>query len=111
MSLSAKPDGTQFGHNGPSEPAAPTSCSRKAKTPRPYLLHKPRGLISQRVQAVGPEHFGVVCVDCAKGSSKYFLADFYGHMRIEPTVVHHTRGDLQAALDRLREARTQHEFR
>lgn len=87
------------------------NSSRKAKTPRPYLLHKPRGLISQRVQAVGPEHFGVVCVDCAKGSSKYFLADFYGHMRIEPTVVHHTRGDLQAALDRLREARTQHEFR
>ena len=79
------------------------NSSRKAKTPRPYLLHKPRGLISQRVQAVGPEHFGVVCVDCAKGSSKYFLADFYGHMRIEPTVVHHTRGDLQAALDRLRE--------
>src|SRR5262245_51432348 len=87
------------------------NSSRKAKTPRPYLLHKPRGLINQRVQAVGPEHFGVVCVDCAKGSSKYFLADFYGRMRIEPTVVHHTRGDLQAALDRLPDARAPTDFR
>jgi hypothetical protein len=31
-----------------------------------YTLHKPRGLFSGRVQAVGPEHFGILCFDCAK---------------------------------------------
>jgi len=41
-------------------------------------LGKPRGVLHPRVQQVGPEHFGIVCFDCAKVRSKYLLADFYG---------------------------------
>ena len=39
---------------------------------------KPRGVLHPRVQQVGPEHFGIVCFDCAKARSKFLLADFYG---------------------------------
>jgi hypothetical protein len=35
-------------------------------------------VLHPRVQQVGPEHFGIVCVDCAKARSKFLLADFYG---------------------------------
>jgi hypothetical protein len=34
------------------------------------------GKIQERVQAVGPEHFGVVAVDCAKRRSKGMLCSF-----------------------------------
>ena len=30
-------------------------------------LQKPGGVLSPRVQAVGPEHFGIVSIDCGKG--------------------------------------------
>ncbi len=48
---------------------------------------KPTGQIQQRVQAVGPEHFGVVSVDCAKRRSKWMLCNFYGKVVIEPTTI------------------------
>src|SRR4029077_19780631 len=47
---------------------------------------KPRGVLHPRVQQVGPEHFGIVCFDCAKVRSKFLLADFYGRILIAPTV-------------------------
>jgi hypothetical protein len=41
---------------------------------------KPRGVLHPRVQQVGPDHFGIVCFDCAKVRSKFLLADFYGRL-------------------------------
>jgi transposase len=57
------------------------------------------------VQTVGPEHFGVVAVDCAKRRSKWLLCNFYGKVLIEPTPVEHTAGGLQAMTQRIAEAR------
>src|SRR3984893_10586734 len=72
------------------------------------VLQKPRGVIHPRVQKVGPEHFGIVSVDCAKARSKWMLCDFYGNVLIPPTVVAHDRGDLDAAIARLRQALATH---
>jgi transposase len=68
------------------------------------LLGKPQGIIQPRVQAVGPERFGIVAVDCAKGRSKWMLCDFYGRVLVPPTPVEHCRAQLQLATVQLREA-------
>jgi hypothetical protein len=78
--------------------------SRKSGKRRPAVLGKPNGVIQPRVQAVGPEHFGIVAIDCAKARSKWMLCDFYGRVLIEPTVVEHQRTALQLATAQVREA-------
>jgi transposase len=85
--------------------------SKKRSRKTPFLLCKPRGKLNDRVQAVGPEHFGVVCIDPAKSCSCYMLADFYGNVLLEPTDLPHTRGNLQAAIDGIRQAQQQHDLR
>ena len=65
---------------------------------QPHALHKPRGVIHPRVQAVGPEHFAFLCVDCAKARSKMMLADFYGRVLMEPTTVEHDRSGFETAM-------------
>jgi transposase len=85
--------------------------ARPARARQGFVLQKPQGQLVPRVQSVGPEHFGIVAVDCAKARSRYFLADFYGRTLLEPTPLPHQRGDLQAAVDRLRQAMRQHELR
>ena len=70
------------------------------------VLHRPRGLFHSRVQQVGPEHFGIVSVDCAKARSKWMLADFYGKVLIPPTVVAHNRVELDATIAQIRQALT-----
>ena len=35
------------------------------------FVQKPSGQLATRVQAVGPEHFGIVSIDCGKTSSCY----------------------------------------
>ena len=82
--------------------------SRKSGTISPAVLGKPKGVIQSRVQAVGPERFGIVAVDCAKARSKWMLCDFYGKVLIPPTVVEHQRTALQLATLQLREAIQQH---
>jgi transposase len=84
---------------------------RKSKTPKPYLLGKPQGLLHTRVQSVGPEHFGVLCVDCGKRGSKYMLANFYGQPLLVPTKVSHMHGAMQAALDHIDQALKQHDLK
>jgi transposase len=69
---------------------------RKSTGTKKRFIGKPTGQIQQRVQVVGPEHFGIVAVDCAKRRSKWMLCDFYGRVVIEPTKVEHDRGSLQA---------------
>lgn len=88
-----------------------TARIRSRKGPRKYLIQKPNGQITQRVQAVGPEHFGILSFDCAKSRSKFMLATFYGTVLIPPQVVPHTRGHLQAALDQFRKAIEEHGLR
>lgn len=75
------------------------------------VIQKARGVIHPRVQLVGPEHFGVVCFDCAKVRSKWMLCDFYGNILIEPTPLTHTRGDFDTAILHLRAALQQHQLR
>lgn len=81
---------------------------RRSRGFRQAVLGKPSGIIQPRVQQAGPEHFGVVAVDCAKARSKWMLADFYGRVLIAPTPVEHQRVQLELAVLQLREAREQH---
>jgi transposase len=74
-------------------------------------VHKAHGVIQPRVQRVGPEHFGIVSVDCAKARFKWMLCDFYGKVLIPPTTVEHNRPDLDLALARLRAVREAHDLR
>jgi transposase len=90
---------------------ATRSHARSNPRRKRFLVHKPHGLLNDRVQRVGPEHFGIVSIDCAKTRSKYMLADFYGNVIIPPTFLPHTRGDLQAALQRIDQALGDHDLR
>jgi transposase len=74
------------------------------RSARPYLIHKPQGTLHPRVQKVGPEHFGIVSVDCAKARSKWMLADFYGQVLVPPTPVEHTQKGIDAMLQSICQA-------
>jgi transposase len=88
-----------------------TSRTRKRPHTRPEIsVGKPKGVIHPRVQLVGPEHFGIVCFDCAKARSKFFLADFYGRVLIPPTIVAHDRPELDAAVAQIRQAFADHQL-
>lgn len=76
---------------------------RKVAGSKKRFIGKPTGQIQQRVQAAGPERFGIVSVDCAKRRSKWMLCNFYGKVLIEPTVVEHTTGGLWAMTQRVTE--------
>lgn len=78
---------------------------------RGVLIAKPNGVLHPRVQQVGPEHFGIVTVDPAKARSTWMLADFYGRVLVEPTVVAHNNGDLKAMVQRVRQAAADHDLR
>ncbi len=84
------------------------SRSRRASNEE---LQNPRGSIHARVQQVGPEHFGIVCVDCAKVRSKWLLADFYGNVLVPPTQVAHNRIELDALTHQVRQACQVHDLR
>ena len=85
---------------------------RRSSARRPAAsVGKPRGVLHPRVQQVGPEHFGIVCFDCAKVRSKFLLADFYGRVLIPPTVVEHTRPALEAAVAQIKQAFALHQIR
>src|SRR5438876_525104 len=87
----------------------PVTRSRKRSSGRrPEVLQKPRGVIHPRVQRVGPEHFGIISVDCAKARSKWMLCDFYGNVLVPPTVVEHNRAALEAAVAQIRQALQTH---
>jgi len=75
---------------------------------RPKTVHKPRGLLHPRVQRVGPEHFGIVSIDCAKARSKWMLTDFYGTLLVPPTELPHTQGHFALAIAQIQEAKARH---
>jgi transposase len=76
----------------------------KAAGSKKRSIGKPAGQIQERVQAVGPEHFGIVAVDCAKRRSKWMLCNFYGKVVIEPTTVEHTAGGFRTMTQLVAEA-------
>lgn len=80
------------------------STKRRSQGFAQAVLGKPSGVIQPRVQQVGPEHFGIVSVDCAKDRSKWMLCDFYGRVVVPPTAVEHRRGDLELAIHAIRKA-------
>jgi transposase len=88
-----------------------TVTRKRRRNRRPDVLQKPRGVIHPRVQKVGPEHFGVVAVDCAKARSKWMLADFYGNVLLSPTIVEHNRAGFDAAVAALRQAVKERDIR
>ncbi|HYW80523.1 MAG TPA: transposase [Thermoguttaceae bacterium] len=85
--------------------------SRKNRTIGPDRLGKPNGIIQPRVQAVSPERFGIVAVDCAKARSKWMLCDFYGKVLVPPTEVEHARMHMQLATVQLKDACERHDIR
>jgi transposase len=82
--------------------------ARRRRRQRVHEVHKPAGALHSRVEKVGPQHFGVVSVDCAKARSKWMLADFFGNVLIQPIEVPHTRDGFRAAVERLRQAAADH---
>jgi transposase len=90
---------------------ASTSSPTARRPRRPISVAKPSGSIHPRVQQVGPEHFGIVAVDCAKARSKWMLTDFYGNVFVQPTPVEHTRQGLGDFTDRIRRAAAEHDLR
>jgi transposase len=83
---------------------AMSTQSRRRRGRRRHEVHKPAGALHPRVEKVGPQHFGVVSVDCAKARSKWMLADFFGNVLIEPVEVSHTGSGFRAAVERLRQS-------
>src|SRR4029450_1765253 len=84
---------------------------RRSRARRVDVVQKPSGTFHPRVQKVGPEHFGIVVIDCAKARSKWMLPDFYGNVLVHPTLLAHNRPALEAALDQLRQAVRDHDLR
>lgn len=74
-------------------------------------VQKPNGVLHPRVQKVGPERFGIVCVDVGKAKSDWMLCDFYGKILVEPSEVVHTRCGFDLAIVQLREALSKHRIR
>jgi transposase len=90
---------------------AAASSSKRARKSRSHSVHKPRGVVHPRIRSAGPDHFAFICVDCAKNRSKMMLADFYGRVLIEPTVIVHDRLGLGAAVQRIRDALARHKIK
>jgi transposase len=90
---------------------ATTRKSRKSGTRRRktrLVIQKPSGAFHPRVQKVGPEHFGIVCIDCAKVRSKFMVTDFYGNILFPPTVYEHNQPGLEAAIAQVRATFAKH---
>jgi transposase len=83
-------------------------CQESTRKNYDALVVKPNGAIRPRVQAVGPEHFGIVAIDVAKLRSKFLLCDFFGEVLIEPTYFDHNQPAFQAAIDGIRAAMERH---
>src|SRR5262249_54632482 len=87
------------------------SSQARPRRRRVDSVHKPRGILHPRVQAVGPEHFGIVAVDCAKDRSKWMLTDFFGKILTPPTIVEHQEPAFRQLVARLAQLRDQHQLR
>jgi transposase len=89
---------------------AATVTRKRRSNRRPDFLQKPRGVVHPRVQKVGPEHFGIVAIDCAKARSKWMLSDFYGNVLSPPAIVEHNRAGFDAAIAALKQTMKQRDI-
>lgn len=87
------------------------STKRRSKAFAAAVMGRPAGQIQERVKVAGPEHFGIVSVDCAKDRSKWMLADFYGRIIVPPTVVEHQKNQIQLTLLILKQAIEKHSIK
>ena len=87
------------------------SSPRRTRPGPRQAVQKPRGTFHPRVQEVGPEHFGIICIDPAKARSKWMLTDFFGNILLPPAFVDHNRQAFAEALARLQQARQEHDIR
>jgi len=78
--------------------------TRKSAGTKKRFIGKPAGKIQDRVRQCGPEHFGIVTVDCAKRRSRWMLCDFFGRVLVEPRAVEHRRGDMAAMISMINDA-------
>src|SRR5262245_33834934 len=78
---------------------------------KPYSALKPNGAFAPRVQAVGPDHFGIISVDVSKVRSRIAAFDFYGNCLLEPFTVTHTEPLWQHAVARIRQALDQRQIK
>lgn len=83
---------------------------RKAKPSSRQSLQKARGVISNRVQEVGGEHFAIVCVDPAKHRSEWMMADYFGNLLIEPQTVEHQSVFFKVAVEKIRQTQQAHDI-
>jgi hypothetical protein len=88
-----------------------TVANRSRRGRKVYAVQKPHGVIAPRIQAVGPEHFGIVACDCAKARFKLMLADFYGKVHIPPAEFAVTAPGLRSAIEAVRLALERHRIR
>ncbi len=88
-----------------------TRSRRRSRSRPPEVLQKPAGTIHPRVQKVGPQHFGIVSVNCAKQRSKWMLTDFFGNILIAPTLLEHNSPAFDGAIAQLRHAIAEHHLR
>ncbi len=91
-----------------SKALTPSRSSRRSSI---QSVGRPHGVLHPRAQLVGPEHFGILCFDCAKARSKFLVADFYGRILILPTTDEHSRLGLDRAVAQVRHAFEQHQLR
>jgi transposase len=84
---------------------------RRSPAPQHATLHKPRGYFHDRVEKVGPAHFGLACFDCHKDYSQWMLADFFGNFLLPPRRLEHKRHALDEALTTLRQAVREHRLK
>ncbi len=75
------------------------------------VLGRPQGIIQKRVQAVGPEKFGIVAIDCAKARSTWRLTDFYGNVLTQSANVEHNRSSFQLAVLTLKQTIEKHDIK
>ena len=89
------------------------SAKRRSRGRRCTLtsVQKPNGILHPRVREVGPQRFGIVCVDVGKGKSDWMLCDFYGEVLIAPQKVQHTRCGFDLAIAQVREVLKKHRIR
>jgi transposase len=69
-----------------------------------------KGALGTRIEAVGPHRFAIVAVDCAKHSSRWRFADFFGQCLIPPTDLAHRAADFQAAVKAIKQAAADHKI-
>jgi len=78
------------------------SKSRSPKRRKSVLVHKPLGVLAPRVQAVGPEHFGVALVDVSKRRIQAQVCDFYGKVLLPFDIYGQTKEGSREFFQRLK---------